>query len=117
MTDQHTANGRGPRGGMQSLWDGFFSGQRGIVSELPIVARPWWYDAPSVLLGCARVIRAPFRILADVAELAVSLAVLATIALGAAWYTGHVKDEDVVAALRPVGTKILGMVQKSADQH
>lgn len=117
MTDQPTANGRAVRGGMQTLWDGFFSGQRGIVTELPIVARPWWYAAPAVLLGCAMVIRAPFRILADVAELAVSLAVLAALGLGAAWYTGHVKDEDVVAALRPVGAKILGMVQKSADQH
>ncbi len=102
---------------MVPLWKGFFRGQRDLVSEMPIVARPWWYDAPPVAMGCLRIIVAPFRFVVDVAEAAVSVAVLAVLVVVGAWYTGHIKDEDVVAALKPVGTKVLSMVQKSADPH
>ena len=76
-------------------------------------ARPWWFAFPGVMLTCANVVLAPLRLAVQVAEAAVALALLAAVGLVLAWHFGYVADRDVVAALRPVGQRILAMVQSA----
>jgi hypothetical protein len=76
-------------------------------------ARPWWFSAPGVMLACANVVLAPVRLAVQVAEAAVALALLAALGVIGAWYLGYVADKDVVAALKPLGQRILAMAQSA----
>ena len=75
------------------------------------VTRPWYFDAPGVAVACARVVLAPLLLMIKLAEAAVALALLAAIGVVVAWHQGYIADKDVVAALRPLGQRILAMVQ------
>ena len=83
------------------------------VGDLGSWARPWYFDAPRVLLTCFQVTLAPLGLAIRAAEAAVSLAVLAVIGVGAGWYVGMITDQDVIQHLRPVGQRILAMVQQA----
>lgn len=76
-------------------------------------ARPWWFSAPGVMIACANVVLAPLRLAVQVAEAAVALALLAALGVVGAWYLGYVADKDVVAALKPLGQRILAMAQSA----
>lgn len=83
------------------------------VGDLGAWARPWYFDTPRVLLTCVQVTLAPLGLAIRAAEAAVSLAVLAVIGVGAGWYMGMITDQDVVQHLRPIGQRILAMVQQA----
>jgi hypothetical protein len=76
-------------------------------------ARPWWFAAPAVALGCARVAAAPLVAVVRLAEAAVAIALLAALGVAAAWHLGYIADKEVVAALKPVGQRLLAMVQSA----
>jgi len=92
------------------------SAQEGAAAHARAHARPWWFDAPAVAMGCARVAAAPFVAVVRVAEAAVAVALLAALATAFAWHQGYVTDKDVVAALKPVGQRVLAMVQSAGDR-
>ncbi len=77
--------------------------------------RPWYFDAPAVLYACARLSLLPFNIVVRAAEAAVALAVLGLIGVIYGWYAGMIHDQDVIAVLRPVGQRILAMIQQSGS--
>jgi hypothetical protein len=83
------------------------------IGDLGSWAKPWYFDAPRVLLTCFQVTLAPLGLAIRAAEAAVSLAVLAVIGVGAGWYMGMITDQDVIQHLRPVGQRILAMVQQA----
>lgn len=83
------------------------------ADRIRAVARPWYFDAPKVALACAKVALAPLHLAIKVAEAAVALALLAAVGVVVAWHQGYIADKDVVAALRPLGQRILAMVQSS----
>lgn len=74
-------------------------------------ASPWWFSAPKVLLTCGRVAFLPFTLAVKVAELAMATVILGIVAVGGAWYLGYITDKNVVDALKPVGDRLLAMVQ------
>ncbi|AOG02781.1 hypothetical protein [Bosea sp. RAC05] len=77
--------------------------------------RPWYFDAPSVLQACARITLLPFSIVIRAAEAAVALAVLGLIGIAYGWYSGLIHDQDVIVFLRPIGQRILAMIQQSGS--
>lgn len=72
---------------------------------------PWYFSAPKVLLACAKLTFAPFALLVKVAELCMALVVIGIVVVGAAWYLGYITDTEVMGALKPLGDRLLGMVQ------
>ena len=89
------------------------SPQSGAADAVLERGRPWYFDAPSVFYACARISLFPFSLVIRVAEAAVALAVCALLALIYGWYSGMILDRDVVAFLRPIGQRILAMIQQS----
>lgn len=85
--------------------------QEVAADRVRAAGRPWYFDAPGVALACAKVALAPLLLLVKMAEAAVALALLAAIGAVVAWHQGYIADKDVVAALRPLGQRILAMVQ------
>jgi hypothetical protein len=81
------------------------------AARILAAARPWWFAFPGVMIACANVVLMPLVV--QVAEAAVALALLAALGLVLAWHLGYVADRDVVAALKPVGQRILAMVQSA----
>lgn len=86
---------------------------RRSVEKLREAQAPWYFSAPKVLLACFRVAFAPFNLLVKVAELLVALVVLGIVAVIAAWYLGYITDADVIAAMKPIGDRLLQMVQSA----
>lgn len=76
--------------------------------------QPWWFAVPAVLLACLRWAVMPIHVAVRAAEAAVAIAILAILGTVGAWWLGHVSDQQVVAALKPVGERILAMVQSVA---
>lgn len=87
-----------------------------VADRVRAAQKPWWTEALPVFAACARVAAAPLNIAIKIAEGAVACAVLGVLVLGYAWYSGRISDKDVVAALKPVGQRILVMVQSGAPQ-
>ena len=83
------------------------------ADRIRAVARPWYFDVPRVALGCAKVALAPLLVAIKLAEAAVALALLVALGAVVAWHQGYIADKDVVAALKPLGQRLLAMVQSA----
>ena len=88
-------------------------GRRQAVDRLREAQSPWYFDVPRVLMACLRLSFAPFALLVKLAELCTSLIVLGIVAIGAAWYLGYITDADVIEAVKPLGDRLLSMVQSA----
>ena len=77
--------------------------------------RPWYFEAPSIFAWCIQAALAPFNLAVRLAEGLVAFALLGAMALVCAWWQGLITDHDVIAYLRPVGQRLLAMVQQSGS--
>ena len=102
-----------PAPGVAESLDGIARGTVLGADQVRAAARPWWFEAPSVAMTCAKVAVAPFVAIVRLAEAAVAMALFAVVAVAFAWHQGYIADKDVVATLKPVGQRILAMIQAS----
>ena len=91
--------------------DALAAAQQDTAAIVRRQTKPWWMEAVPIALKCAEIVQFPVRAAIGLAEAAVSFAVLAVIGVGVAWYSGAISDKDVSAALKPLGQRILAIVQ------
>ena len=89
------------------------SSARNDLNRIESTGSPWWTQAPAVALACAAIATAPLRLLAAVADTAVSLAFLAAFGSVALWYTGYIPDDTVAAFLGEIGVRLLSVVENA----
>jgi hypothetical protein len=75
---------------------------------------PWWMAAPAIFAYCLHLVETPIRLFNLAVETAVSLAVVAVVWLCFLIYAGDIPQEKVVGFLKPVGKKVVDMMQSSA---
>jgi hypothetical protein len=74
----------------------------------------WWLLAPAVFAWCLHAVQAPVKLFNLMVETAVSMAVVSVVVTGFFIYTGDIPQEQVAGFLKPIGKKIVDMVQTSA---
>lgn len=73
--------------------------------------RPWWMLAGPVLKACFGVAIAPLRLLVMIAELVMAAVVLGIAGAIGAWWLGWITDAQVLDIARPLGERLMAMVQ------
>jgi hypothetical protein len=84
---------------------------RNDLDRIEAAATPWWTQLPTVAMMCFTVSVAPFKLLALVADTAVSLCFLAIFGAVGLWYLGYIPDQTVANALGSVGTRLLAILE------
>ena len=64
-------------------------------------------------MACAKVALFPLTVVTKVAELCMAALVLGIAGAGFLWWSGRITDAQVMEMLRPLGDRILAMVQSS----
>lgn len=72
---------------------------------------PWVFSAPRILMACIKVALAPLHLVVLLSELVMAALILGVVALAAGWWLGFVTDAQVLDAVRPIGERLLSMVQ------
>lgn len=88
--------------------------QNGVRPELRRVeasGASWWAATPSVFAICASAAYFPFRALATIADLAVSLVFLSVVGTVAAWWLGYIPDATVARYAGALGARIISIAQ------
>lgn len=85
--------------------------QRQRSLDIAEVGRPWFFAAPSIMVWCAKIAFLPFNMAVKIAELVLAGVILGIVGIAAAWYFHLLSDQEVMLALKPVGDRLLQMVQ------
>lgn len=74
-------------------------------------AKPWWFSIPAVVKGCFKVVFFPVTLAIIVSELVMAALILGVAGVAAGWWLGFLTDAQIIEVARPVGERILAMVQ------
>lgn len=76
-------------------------------------ARPWYFAAPAVFMGCMKVVFFPIVAAIRAAEFLMAAVVLSIFGAAGGWYLGKITDQQVMDVLQPLGDRLLAMVQSA----
>lgn len=73
--------------------------------------KAWWFAFPAVMKACFKVATAPIHLAIMMAELIMAGLVLGVAGVIGAWWFGWITDEQILAAAKPVGDRLMVMIQ------
>lgn len=84
-----------------------------LTNTSAAAGRPWWAETFSVAVTCGRIMVAPLKIAASIADAAVACAFLGIFGLIGLWWMGYIPDEEVAKVLGQLGDRGLAIIQAS----
>lgn len=83
------------------------------LNKIEAVGRPWWAEAPEIAHKCLLLIFAPFKLVAALMDMLVSMIFLSVFAVIGLWWMGYIPDATISQFIEILGNRVLGIIQKS----